>query len=167
MSNEVNLSSPWITYMHELEAMFGKDPDIRIVFNKDEYEIKLYVTKPGKAAALEQLLNSEVKFGKVTLKISVVPANDICDVLDVFDEAFTGNPVLVGTIPIVSPLGTHRFVIFKNEVVQFYNDQLDDPHGNKSTLYQEIAKDIFCNDLSVNYSTNVKGDVGKPLGEWP
>ena len=57
------------------------------------------------------------------------------------------------TISAESPLGKHRFVMLKNAVAQFYNDQMDDPFGNKSMLYQEIAKDIFKKEFAVNFCT--------------
>ena len=169
---KLKLSPPWRTYLNEITEMFGEDMDIKILFDEEEMEIKLLVDSSAKAEALERILNPEVTFGNVTLKITVVPPNknNVPDVLDDFLAAFLGNPALIGTLPIESPLGMHRFVIFQKKVVQFYNDQLDDPHGNKSTLLQEIAKDIFRNELSVNFCTERKGDtlsVGKPLGEWP
>lgn len=164
--SELKLSSPWVTYKNEIKAMFEGDPNIRIQYDEDKYEIRLYVDKQSKYDALEKILKHEQTFGNVTLKITVIPPNDV-DILDVFDDAFVGNEALQYTLPIESPLGTHRFVVFKNEVVQFFNDQLDDLNGNKSTLFQEIAKDIFVDDLAVNYCTEAEPCLRKPLGEWP
>ena len=47
------------------------------------------------------------------------------------------------------------YVVFVNEVVQYYNDNLSDIHGLRSTLYQEIAKDIFETRLGVYYCTDL------------
>ena len=169
MSENVKLSSPWQTYVNELKAMFGEDPDITIRFNDDEKIVSLYVAKPPKAEALEKLLKHEVTFGNVTLSVNVIPPNENeIDILDTFEDAFSGNPALSFVIPIESPLGSHRFVVFENKVVQFFNDQLDDMNGNKSTLYQDIARNIFDEKLAVNYCTDVKSaSLAKPLGEWP
>lgn len=169
MSEKLNLSAPWITYKNEIEAMFGKDPDITIRYDDEQKEVRLYVTKPSKASALEKILKPEQTFGNITVHVTVVPPNDNeIDILDTFDDAFLGNPSLCYTVPIQSPLGTHRFAVFQNKVVQFYNDQMDDLNGNKSTLFQEIAKDIFKEGLSVNYCTDPGKDaLTKPLGEWP
>ena len=166
---ELNLSSPWVTYLNELKAMFGEDQDIAIRYNEEEKEVLIYVANGSKAEALDKILIHEKEFGNVTLKINVIPPNNNeADILTVFNDAFLGNPAMEYTVPIESPLGTHRFVVFKNKVVQFYNDQLDDLHGNKSTLYQEIAKDIFVDGLAVNYCTNpTDKNLMKPLGEWP
>ena len=168
MSEKVTLSAPWMTYYHELEEMFKRDPEIKIVYDEESYTVKLYVAKSAKAEALDKLLKKEVSFGTITLNVIVVPPNeDEVDILDLYEDAFAGNPSLDYTIPIESPLGRHCYVVMKNEVVQFFNDQLDDPHGNKSTLLQEIARDIFIGDPAVHFCTNTKKEVGKPLGEWP
>lgn len=163
------LSPPWYTYLSELQAMFEEDSDISIKFDEDAKTIYVYVAKTSKAEALNKILKHSVTFGKVTLSIEVVPPNEEdADILEAFDEAFMGNPALSFTIPIKCPIGIFRYAVFKNKVVQFYNDQLDDLNGNKSTLYQEIAKDIFADDLDVNFCTDTKDPkLTKPLGEWP
>ena len=151
----VKLSPPWQTYRNELEAMFKGDPDVTIRYFDDEKIIKLYVAKNYKAEALERILRHEVSFGNVTLKIEVVPPNeDSQDILDIFEDAFNGNSSLRGTIPVETPFGMYRYAMFNNKVVQFYNDQMDDPYGNKSMLMQDIARDIFADNLSVNYCTH-------------
>jgi len=163
------LSPPWQTYMHELEAMFGEDPDISIRFDENGMIIKLFVNNQAKCDALDKILRKEQAFGNVKLKIEVVPPNaDDIDILDTFNAAFLGNPALKYTVPIECPLGIFRYAVFQNKVVQFFNDQLDDLNGNKSMLFQEIARDIFADGLDVNYCTDTKDDkLAKPLGEWP
>ena len=62
------------------------------------------------------------------------------------------------------------YVVFKNCVVQFFNDNLNDCHGIVSTLYQDIASEVFgdAGVTNVYYNTDVEvGKLGKPLGEWP
>lgn len=166
---EMKLSSPWITYVHEIQKMFERDSEVRVMYDDENKEVKLFVDSIQKAEALEKILRHERTFGNVVLKITVVPSNKEKDILDVFNDAFFGNTALLYTVPLKSPLGIHRFVVFDGKVVQFYNDQLDDPNGNKSTLYQEIAKDIFDDKFAVNFCTEVvdKNASNKPLGEWP
>lgn len=157
MSKKVNLSSPWQTYVNELTAMFEKDDEVQIIFDESDYEVKIYVSKNyKKAEALDKILKHEQDFGNVKLKIDVVPPNeeDDDDILKVFERAFEGNCAMQYTLPVESPIGVFRFVAFENKVVQFYNDQLDDPHGFRSTLFQEIAKDIFDEHLDVRYCTD-------------
>lgn len=153
---KVNLSSPWLTFVHEIYALFGEDPEIKIVFDNEECEVKLYIDNYKKAEALMQLLPTEKQFGNVTLKITVIPANPLDDsAVSLFCRAFEGNPVLSCVKTVESVMGSFNYAVFKNEVVQFYNDQLDDPHGNKSTLYQVIAKDVFGPQDGIFYCTDV------------
>lgn len=167
--SQTKLSAPWITYVHEIQKMFEKDNEVRIIYDDENKEIKIFVDSEQKAEALDKILRHEKTFGNVVLKITVYPSNKEKDILDVFNDAFFCNPVLSYTVPIESPLGTHRFAVFNGKVVQFYNDQLDDLNGNKTTLYQEIAKDIFEDGLAVNFCTEPvdKNASNKPLGEWP
>ena len=154
MNEKVNLSAPWITYKNELCALFANDPDISIMYDDEEKRIKLFVAKRAKAEALERILNTEKTFGNVTLQISVIPPNEEdYDILEDFEEAFQNNYDFRQVLPVETPLGTHRYVGFDKRVVQFFNDQLDDPYGNRSMLLQDIAKDVFKENLSVHYFT--------------
>ncbi len=174
------ISPPWVIYIHKLEALFDGDP--QIAFNVDYASEKPSVTmstnNPEKAAALMKLLPDEVKFGNVALGITVdcpeVPNLAFATTKELFDAAFTGNPAFEACITPVAEgywYINFTYVIFKNYVVQFFADNINDAHGVISTLYQEIAAEIFkdCNfTYGVCYCTDVEhGKLGKPLGEWP
>ena len=154
--DKVNLSAPWYTFVHELTALFGEDPDIKIIFDSDAYEVKLFVENQRKADALMQLLPEEKDFGNVKLKVMVVPADNQEDpIVTAMSAAFEGNPVLNDIRTISSVIGTFNYAVFRKEVVQFYNDQLDDLHGNKSMLFQEIARDVLGDHVGIFYCTDV------------
>lgn len=166
---KIKLAPPWIEYVNKLTALFAKDPSIKIVYDNGENEVKLYVDGQAKADALTQLLPATKEFGNVVLKITVVPANKLKSVIDLYRAAFDGNDAFVESWTaqgvFTNPI---TYIIFKKEVVQFYNDNLGDAHGNMSTLYQDIAKDIFENKDGIYFCTDVEdANVGKPLGEWP
>ena len=168
----MKLSAPWITFYHEMEAMFGEDPEISVELDdsdEDEMIIKLYVDNPAKAEALEQLLPMEKKFGNVSVYLEIIPANEEESKIRLFQKAFENNPVFKFTysVPNIGGLYPANYVVFENKVVQFFNDELNDIHGNKSTLYQEIAKDIFEDHEGIYFCTDTKEEIGKPLGEWP
>lgn len=170
MENEkkMKLSSPWVTLYREIEALFAKDEEVKVVFDENELEIKLYVERASKAEALTKLLPVERTFGNVTVLITVVPANaEDDDPVTLFDEAFTGNPVLKEIVSVASPVGSFDYVVFQREVVQFFNDELSDPNGNKSTLYEDIARDVFGLNAGTFFCTDGAEGLTKPLGEWP
>jgi len=142
----LKLSSPWMNYYHEINAFFKDDPDVQIIYDMEENEIKLYVADNKKAVALSELLPTEKVFGNVPLKITVVLPNSYsrvpCEQL--FDAALKNNPAL-SFIKTIQGIMTNNitYVVFKNAVVQYYNDNLGDYYGNCSTLYENIARDIF------------------------
>jgi hypothetical protein len=175
----LKLSPPWITYIHKLTELF--DPDPQIAFNISESSkgpsVTLSTSNGDKAAALLKLLPSEKKYGNITLEINVD-----CDHVSnlafpspkvLFETAFKGNPVFAYAVCPTEEgywyIGA-TYVVFQNRVVQFFNDNLNDCHGVISTLYQDIAAEIFedADIYGVYYNTNVEvGNLGKPLGEWP
>jgi len=170
---KLNLSAPWVEFYYEVEAMFKHDPQVHVVYDEDHYELYLYVDEAAKAAALEKLLPAEKEFGNVKLKISVVPANleNVDEIRDIYSVAFYGNPALSFIKNIHGVFANNmKYVVFRKEVVQYWVDDLGDIYGQRSTLYQEIAKDIFEEHDGVFFCTDAedpKGCLGKPLGEWP
>lgn len=170
----IKLSAPWVLFYHEVQAFFAGDPEVKVVFNEDEYELKLYVDNPMKADALEKLLPTEKVWGNITLKIMVVPANGTSSSKgNLIKYALEGNPAL-SYIQVIKGIFSNdiTYVVFINQVVQYFTDDLFDVNGLRSTLYQEIAKDIFGEVSGVYYCTDLPneertGSLGAPLGEWP
>lgn len=154
--DDLQIAPPWIQYVNKLKALFGKDNDIRIEYSNDTPSVSLYVEGQAKASALSSLLPQTVLFGGVSLSVNVIPANDNePSYADLFRAAFKNNPVVTNVISIdnvfTDPL---TYMVFKKEVVQFYNDDLSDPHGNCSTLYQDLADEIFKTHDGVFFCTD-------------
>lgn len=171
----LKLAPPWITYMHQLEALFGGDPQIALSMYDNERIITISCDNGDKNAALMRLLPPEKEFGNIIFDIVIDgPISNIAFATqkDLFATAFEGNPAYAYS---VTPddsgwFFTATYVVFKNCVVQFFNDNLNDCHGIVSTLYQDIATEVFADaDLNgVYYNTDIeRGNLGKPLGEWP
>lgn len=169
----LGISSPWVVYYRKVEAFFKNDKDVRVVYNNDTRSLKLFIDNVKKAAALSGLLPTKKRFGRVDLKIAVIPANveefsndDDCDILEAFE-----NNEAVSFIRKVSGIFAKElvYVVFKKEVVQYFTDDLSDYYGIHSTLYEDIARDIFGDVPGVYFSTDVSESkkLGKPLGEWP
>ena len=180
--NDVRLkiSPPWVTYVNKLQALF--DPDPLIAFNvnyqgEEGPSVVLATNDGDKAAALVKILPEEKDFGGVKLTIGVdCPAMSnraFVSKKELFETAFKGNPVFAYAVCPVEEGYWYfalTYVVFKNCVVQFFNDNLNDCHGLISTLYQDIADEIFgdAGIENVCYNTDVEvGKLGMPLGEWP
>lgn len=168
---KVNLVAPWDEYYNEMVAFFAEDPDVTILYNSEAKSIKVLVRTQNKAEALTYLLNSEVDFGGIKLLIMVVPANEVKkDVKRFFknanDEedydleychALNGNELFSYTRPIENMLGFNAvFVVFQKKVIQYYNDNLGDLNGMKSTLAEDIARDIFVQHNGVFFCTDTR-----------
>ena len=174
----MKLSPPWCTRYSQIAALFQYDPEVHVIFDEDEYIVKLFVDNEDKADALTMLLPEVYEFGNVRLRIQVIPADsngtnsiDADTPIDqLYETAFAGNGAFsfAKTIRGVMLLDGITYVVFKKRVVQFYTDNLSDYYGNCSTLYQEIAKDVFGEQNNLYYSTDTEDPVlSAPLGEWP
>ena len=162
---KMTLSPPWAIFYREIQALFGEDPEVHVVYDEQAEIVKVYVDNDEKAEVLSQLLPTKKMFGRVGLDIQVVPANgkkystDVPEKVDaeMFEKAFKGNPVF-------SYAKTFRtlfqfeatYVVFMPEVVQFYTDDISDINGLKSTLYEDIARDVF-EGIQANFNTDLVG----------
>lgn len=157
---KIGLSTPWIEYVRKLHLLLGQDPEINIVYDNEATEVKVYVDNQIKSDALAKKLPKEKIFGNVKLKITVIPSNKEDSEIDVFRKIFNGNPILkeivIGDTSMPFSLS---HVIFENKVVQFFNDCLNDPNGLESTMYEDIARDVFEDTNGVYFNTEASDDI--------
>ena len=171
----LKLSPPWVLYYKKLNALFDKDDTMKIVYDEDNMEIKIYTYLNYKSKALSFLLPDTVSFGDINLKITIVPpdieddnlitairefsAEDILTsqaairILFALDD-YIGNGHVKSVKNIRTPYGDFLYVIFKKEVIQYYEDNLSDFYGNCSTLCETIAKEIFKDATGVFFCTS-------------
>lgn len=176
--NRVKILPPWITFIHKIQALFDGDPQIacNVDYSGAHPAIVLACNNGDKVAALQQILPTGVEYGEVILEITIdgTPSNrSFTTKKELFEVAFDKNPAFAYCVtPTEAGYWFFDFcyVVFKNCVVQFFNDNLNDCHGVISTLYQDLAAEIFkdANLPGVYYCTDVeRGQLGMPLGEWP
>lgn len=166
---KLRVMPPWTTYINKLQALFDGDPEIafNIDWSGNSPSVVLATYNADKAAALTNLLPTEKVFGSVTLTIGIdcekISNRAFANPKELFETAFSKNPALAY---VVNTDGywfiPFTYVVFANCVVQFFNDDLSDPHGVMSTLYQEIAKEVFADvnfNTGVSYCTAVDNDA--------
>ena len=174
----LKLLSPWSIYIKKIEALFDGDQQIacNVDYSGSNPYIILACNNGDKVAALQQILPEEISFGNVALKVAVdgIPSNRAFkNKKELFEVAFEKNPAFtIAFSPVDDGYNwfAMTYVIFKNCVVQFFADNLNDAHGVISTLYQDIASEILTGDgaSGVYFCTDIeRGNLGKPLGEWP
>ena len=163
---QLKLSPPWIKYMHEMEQLFKYDPEVHVVYDEDEHIIHLYVDKQRKADALATLIPETVTFGNITLQVNVVQANGALSTTvgltnaQLFKNAFEDNGAFAFVKQVTGIFSNNlTYVVFKNKVVQYFNDNLNDVYGNCSTLYQDIAKNIFGEIAGIYFCTDIEQPV--------
>lgn len=178
MDVRLKILPPWTILIRKMEALFDGDPQIAFNcdFNGAHPSVVLACNNGDKVAALQQILPEEIAFGNITMKIVVdgTPSNRaFTSKVELFDTAFKGNPAYAySTCPCEDGYQwiCSTYVVFKNCVVQFAADNLNDCHGIISTLYQDIADEILTGPATngVFFNTDVeRANLGKPLGEWP
>ena len=178
MDVRLKILPPWTIAIRKFEALFDGDPQIacNCYFSGEHPEIVLSCNNGDKVTALQQILPEEISFGNIALKVAVdgTPSNRaFASKVELFDTAFHGNPAYAYSVCPAEEgyqwIGT-TYVVFKNCVVQFAADNLNDCHGIISTLYQDIADELLTGPATdgVFYNTDVeRANLGKPLGEWP
>ena len=175
----LKLRSPWVLHGRKLWAMFRKDSEVETAFDEKAKKYTIRVQTAKKADALSRLIPPEVTFGNVTFKVCIVPANagdvlpEDAPLIDVLHAAFDGNDAIDMIRPVSRGLFKDLYyVVCYNWVVQYEADNLADINGFISTLYEDLARDIFTKANGALFCTGVRlEDVAnaqnKPLGEWP
>lgn len=169
---------PWSIAIKKIEALFDGDPQIacNVNWGGATPSITLACGNGDKVAALQQILPEEIAFGNIKLKVDVdgTPSNRaFASKKELFETAFAGNPAFAYAVVPGDDVWwlSATYVVFKNYVVQFFADNLNDCHGVISCLYQDIAEEILMGPAvgsNVFFNTDVEhGALGKPLGEWP
>lgn len=158
----IKMLSPWVKYVKELEEMFLEDPTVHVVYDEDAREIRVYVDDAEKADALFRLLPNNVQFGNVELTILVIPANpaeeirEAADNATLVERAFRDNGAFVFSRTIRGVFSNDlTYVVFRNVVVQYFTDDLGDIFGLESTLYEDIARDVFSKREGLCFCTDL------------
>lgn len=161
----LHLASPWVLYYQKVKALFGEDPDIHIVLDDEEMELKIYVEGEDRAEALEKIFSNEQSWGDISLKTVVVPANTtrvglfypkLTSWENIFKTAFYYNPHFSHCVYVDGILSNGlTYVIFRNEVIQYYSDDLGDVNGITSILAEDLARQLFKDIDGVFYCTNI------------
>ena len=159
---EFNIYSPWVIFGKQVEVMFEKDPEVTVKVSEDSKTIKLYVDNENKAEALSKLLPLSKKFGNIEVAIHVVYSNPDVDYRAKYIlQALEGNGAFshlttIDEIPGMKLSNPITYCVFEKEVVQYGADDLGSESGVASTLYENLAREIFGDIGGVYFCTDVK-----------
>lgn len=157
---KTGLSSPWVTYSRKLMALFGEDKDLTVNFDQDTYTITIESENTFKIMALEKILKPQMVFGNITVTVRCLVKNaETESVAALFKTAFAGNPRVSQIQEVATPLSTSEtYVLFKKEVIQFYNDDTSDFYGNFNGLSEDLMRDVANGSIRVNFGTETDGE---------
>ena len=157
----MTMIAPWIDFYREVEALFKNDPSVRVLYNDEQKELRLYVDDPDKAYALTEVMPIDKVFGNVKLDIYIIPGNSLAKSTTIkpeeyFQHIFKNNPILIDVQSVYGVFSNPiTYVVFRKEVVQYFNDDLGDINGLRSTLWEDIARDVFTEIDSVYFCTDI------------
>lgn len=161
----MGLSSPWFFFHKEVQALFGRDSEVHVKdladLGEGKFGFLILVSNLAKAQAIKAILPQTVPLGNITISITVLgPDEDDINcsevpVVELYNTAFSGNPIFEQTLSKSICGMTFNYCIFKKEVIQFWNDDLSDYCGNYNGLATDIAKEVLtpCN---MQYCISVK-----------
>ena len=155
---KVKLSPPWDEYARKLMALFAQDEEITIEYKERENKISIWVDNTDKYEAMSKLIPAEMDFGGHKLNIEIIPADAVIAEKDnryYLKKLFRGNNAVSEIIDTEIGAADVTYIEFEKEVIQFWNDNLADLHGIKSTLMEDIAREIMPETTNVFYGTDV------------
>lgn len=158
MSEKIKLLSPWELYVRKMKVMFDKDAEIYIEYDEENSILEINVSDLSKALALTFLIPDFVEFGdKKVTNVIKFDGENLKDPYHICSLAFNNNDSVSS---IIKPHGQFLdgtvFVCFKKEVVQYPNDNMFDANGVCSTLYQNLAKELFPDKVNIFFCTDTK-----------
>ena len=163
------IEAPWYTFQKKVKALFEQDPDIEVgdvieqEDDRTDYVFSIEVKNHEKFLALDRVLPKVRTFGNVTLGIMIFDEENVGDNVDriaLYETIFTGNPIVKDVKDVTDFAGTrHGFIRFKPEVIQFFDDNIADFSGNWSGLAQDIAMEVFDQEMAgIHFCTADKNE---------
>lgn len=163
MNNQENLklSAPWEIYCRKVQALFSKDPEIAvsgIAQRSGTRVMTIQTCNMDKYNALMQVFPTVKFFGDAALQIDIrLPNEDEfkLDLQNLMEDLFDGNEAVDKVCVSLDPFGNEQtYVMFKPEVMQFFNDNIRDYNGICTTVAENLARDVLEKDAEqVNFCT--------------
>ena len=181
-NEDANISAPWIEYLHKVNAAFGCDPGITVDAGDADASggfltIELLCKSFSKCEALKKVLANPGEIGGVRIDMKVTYTGTEHDKeVELYKTALQGNPLFNSIWETEDPRFhcTHSFVLFNNEIVQFFNDDISDYYGCTNMVPEDLFREVLAPTAEVKFNQahkeqnpQVDTKVGKPLGEWP
>ena len=154
----LNLSPPWYTHQKMLEKMFELDESVSVgpivTDDNDMPSLVVFVADHHKAAALSRMLKSP-DYGNVHLTVTVQDTAEEHETdAELVKTALSYNRIVKDIVTQCDQTNTpHTYVVFQPDVCQFMNDDTSDYMGNYNALFEDVARELFNDNIQVQYCT--------------
>jgi len=149
LNEKVNLVAPFYNYTKKLRALLGADPEVTVVEDESKKVINICVAGCDKPDAYRIFFPGTVElgaFGTVTILVNghKKTYKTIADE-SVLRNMFTGNPLFKEVLVTHFATGQNNrlFVIFKNQTVQYKNDNFSSLAGVTTTTAEDLARELL------------------------
>lgn len=147
-----DIEAPWYNYYKKIYNLFSVDIEVTVdedlTENEDgNFEFTISSKNAVKLEAIEAILGYGRVFGNVKVLIKYGYENmKEENYSETYKKAFSGNPLFKEVIDIEMPFhGKSSYVVFKKDIITFYDDNLSDYRGNNHYIVADLVKDVVAN----------------------
>jgi len=153
------LSPPWYTLWNEIKATLGNAPNVEVMpldTTVNPYVVTVKVGDHDQAVAMASITAPQYVMGNITIKMQVqdntgavvapVVPKTAEDLAGMVKKALGNNPWFVGLeVRGLTPMSGTRlvYIVFKADIVQFFNDDLSDLYNNYNNVVAFCFRDVL------------------------
>ena len=145
----VALSAPWYTFANTIKTLFAPDPSVYVNYGEEKdgiFTVAITAESNKKLSAIQRLIGTERVMGNITVVIEYSLKDDTLKAED-FEEALKDTGYFYRAVTTTNPImGDLTYVITTKDIIQFYNDNIEDYCGNINIIVADAVKDILNGD---------------------
>jgi hypothetical protein len=146
-TGKMSMQSPWICFVNAVTQLFQPDPEVEVKWDEAKKELLLVVSDSVKAEAISSIIPCRKDCGGVVVlvNVKVEPKHGDSFYVNAVEAAFKGNPLFEGLYQFQPEGGLTlcNYAVFKKKVIQYFNDNIADLNGNRSTLAEDLAREVL------------------------
>ena len=137
-----DISPPIYQVYHMLRAFLGADQDITVEVNEKSKYLNVIISDASKYKAYLTILKDKINDFEIRVNGKKRTAK-YTPTTESITAALITHP-MINDIQEIEVLGFRRlFIMFKQNVVQYYDDNFSHPYGLVTTIAEDLARKIF------------------------
>lgn len=159
----LKIEAPWYRFYKILVSLFANDASINIKcsdVSNEIFAINFTSVDTRKLAAIRKVIGEERQMGNTRVLITYSDEASPLS-LDEFVAAFKDTGYLVDAKTAETPTGDPIFFpIMKKDIIQFYNDNLNDYYGNLSLTVTDAVKEVMdADNVPANFFVSTDSNI--------